>query len=420
MGAVIIAATLDTKGAEAAYLRDQLNARGVDTMVVDTGILGEPVGIVPDVSHDDLARRGGITLAALQASGTRGRAVETMRGLVTDFVRERFAAGEIIGGISIGGVGSVMGAAAIQELPVGVPKIVVAPTASGHHEFGPYVGLKDVFVVHSVVDILGLNPVLTTILDNVAAAMTGMLATGHALTPPPRGKRYVAATMLGNTTTAVGAMTERLHEHGYETVVFHSNGVGGPAMEDLAKAGHFVGIVDYTTNEIYDPMVGGIHNGGPDRLSVAGRLGLPQVVLPGCNDFSVWSPATIPTSMRDRPSYDHNPEYTLVRATHEEKRRLGEVFAERVNSSTAPVHVIFPTQGLSIPATPEGVFWDPEGDAIYLASLRQHLRDDIRIETIDLHINDPELGRIAADRFVSLMADDDSALSTADSDAQHP
>jgi len=267
------------------------------------------------------------------------------------------------------------------------------------------VGLKDVFVVHSVVDILGLNPVLTTVLDNVASAMHGMLTTGHPLEPTSSDKRYVAATMLGNTTAAVGAMKERLDENGYETVVFHSNGVGGPAMEDLAKAGLFIGVVDYTTNEIYDPLVGGIHDGGPDRLTVAGRLGLPQVLLPGCNDFSVWAPATIPTSMRDRPAYDHNPEYTLIRATHDEKRTLGRLFAERVNPSAGPVHIIFPTQGLSIPATPSGVFWDPEGDAIYLASLREHLRDDIPIETVDLHINDPELGRIAADRFVAMMSD---------------
>ncbi len=404
MGKVVIVATLDTKGPEVAYLRDRLNALRIETLVVDSGILGEPVGIVPDVTHDELARRGGITLAGLRASGTRGRAVDTMRDLVCAWVRERFAAGDLVGGIAVGGVGSVMGAAAVQELPVGVPKIVVAPTASGHHEFGPYVGLTDVMVVHSVVDILGLNPVLTTVLDNVAAAMRGMLDAGHPLDAPPAGKKYVAATMLGNTTKAVGEVQARLADAGYEVVVFHSNGVGGPAMERLMRAGQFVGVVDYTTNEIYDPMVGGIHDGGPERLSVAGRLGLPQVVLPGCNDFSVWAPATIPAALRDRPAYDHNPEYTLVRASHDEKRELGRVFAERLNTSIGPVHLIFPMRGLSIPATPDGVFWDPEGDALYLASLREHLRDDIPIETVDLHINDPELGRMAAERFLALVA----------------
>lgn len=406
MGAVVIVATLDTKGREVAYLRDRLNALGVETLVVDSGILGEPVGIVPDVTHADLAEHGGTTLAELQQSGSRGRAVDTMRALVTHFVAERFEAGELVGGISVGGVGAVMGAAAIQELPVGVPKIVVAPTASGRHEFGPYVGTKDVMVVHSVVDILGLNPVATTVFDNVAAAMAGMLAHGRRLPAPEPGRRYVAATMLGNTTTAVGALQDRLAELGYETVVFHSSGVGGPSMEDLAEAGQFVGVVDYTTNEIADPLTGGIHDGGPDRLRRIGELGLPQVVLPGCIDFSVFTPASLPERLRDRRVYDHNPEYTLVQASHEEKAQLGRIFAERLNAARGPVQVIMPTGGLSIPSTPNGPFWDPEGDAIFLEAVRAELRSDIPIEVVDLHINDPELGRMAAELFVTLMPKD--------------
>lgn len=404
MQRIAIVATLDTKGPEVAYLRDRLLALGVATMVIDVGIIGEPVGIVPDVSHADLAEHGGTTIEALRAAGSRGRAVEIMRQLVSDFVRERYDAGELSGGISVGGVGSVMGAAAIQELPVGVPKIVVAPTASGHHEFGPYVGLKDVFVVHSVVDILGLNPVLTTVLDNVAAAMRGMLDRGSRLPEPSAENRAIAATMLGNTTAAVGAARDRLSQAGYETVVFHSNGVGGPAMEELIEQGQFSGVLDYTTNEIYDPLVGGIHDGGPDRLTVAGRMGIPQLLVPGCIDFSVWAPSSIPETMRERPMYSHNPEYTLIRATHEEKTELGRIFAERVNGARGPVRILFPTRGLSLPATPGEVFWDPEGDSRFLTALREHLRPDIPVETVDLHINDPELGRLAAERLLQLLA----------------
>lgn len=407
MGKVVIVATLDTKGVEVAYLRDRMNDLGVETVVLDSGILGKPVGIVPDVTNSELAQAGGVSLAGLRDSGSRGRAVARMRCFVTDWVREHHAAGELIGGISIGGVGSVMGAAAIQALPIGVPKIVVAPTASGHHEFGPYVGTKDVFVVHSVVDILGLNPVMTTVLDNVAAAMFGMLAQGHPLIPPPAGKKYVATTMLGNTTAAVGSLSDRLAEHGYETVVFHSNGVGGPAMEELAADGQFVGVVDYTTNEINDPLVGGIHDGGPDRLRRVGRAGIPQVLVPACVDFSVWTPTSIPAAMRSRPKYEHNPEYTLVLATHDEKAAMGRIFAERVSESTGPVVVIMPMRGLSIPATPDGPFWDPEGDALFLKELRAHVRRDIEVRTVDLHANDPELGRIVADVFLELMSNAD-------------
>jgi uncharacterized protein (UPF0261 family) len=402
VGKVVIVATLDTKGPEVAYLRDRLGTLGVETLIVDSGILGEPVGIVPDVSHAELARRNGATLSELQSSGSRGRAVELMREWVRALVRDLYASGELVGGISVGGVASVIGAAAIQELPFGVPKIVVAPTASGHHEFGPYVGTKDVMVVHSVVDILGLNPIMTTVFDNVAAAMFGMLAQGHELTPPAPGRRFVAATMLGNTTSAVGAMKDRLAESGIETVVFHSNGVGGPAMEELAAQGQFIGVVDYTTNEINDPLVGGIHTPDSERLRRVGLLGLPQVLVPSCIDFSVWAAGSVPEHMRARPYYDHNPEYTLVLATHEEKAMMGRIFAERVNDSTASVRIVMPMLGLSVPAVPGGPFWDPAGDAIFIEQLRLNLRRDIPVEQVYLHANDPELGRLVAESFLAL------------------
>ena len=189
---------------------------------------------------------------------------------------------------------------------------------------------------------------------------------------------------------------------GIETVVFHSNGVGGPAMEELAAEGQFVGVIDYTTNEINDPLVGGIHDGGPDRLRRIGLLGLPQVLVPGCMDFSVWAAGSIPEHMKHRPVYDHNPEYTLVLATHEEKALLGRIFAERVSESTAEVRIVMPMRGLSIPAVPGGVFWDPEGDALFLASLRANLRDDIPVREVDMHINDPELGQLAAEIFLTI------------------
>ena len=402
-GKVAIIATLDTKGPEVAYLRDQLIRLGVATMVVDTGILGEPLGIVPDVTRAQLAERGGMTLEGLQTVGSRGKAVTLMREFVTEFVREQYAAGEIIGGISVGGVGAVMGAAAIQTLPVGVPKIVIAPTASGHHEFGPYVGTKDVMVIHSIVDILGVNDVAKTVFDNAAAAMKGMLDYGHALPPRSAQSLTVAATMLGNTTKAVEQLKAVLEESGVETVVFHSSGVGGPSMEELARAGQFVGVVDYTTNEIGDRRIGGIHDATPERLTVVGELGLPQVVIPGCLDFAVFDAKTLPSELRTRKIYDHNPEYALVGYTHDEKRDIALEFAEKLNTSTGLVHVIFPLGGLSIPAREGGVFFDPEGDEIMRSTIQSTLRPDITFETSDAHINDLELGALAAQRLLELL-----------------
>lgn len=401
---VVVIGTLDTKGPEFAYLRDRLQELGLRTTVVDSGILGEPLGIVPDIDHAEAARYGGTTIEALQNAGSRGKAVDGMREALKKLTLELFREGKLDAAVSMGGAeGAVMGAAAMMQLPVGVPKVLVSPIASGKHFFDPLVGTTDMIVVHSIVDILGLNPIARTVFDNVAAVMKGLVDHGHPLPEPPEDARYVAVTMLGNTTTAVMALKERLAEHGYEAVIFHSNGVGGPAMEELAEAGQFVGVIDYTTNEVNDPLVGGIHDGGPDRLRRVGRLGLPQVVVPGCIDFSVFHSGAIPDALAGRPVYDHNPEYTLVRTSREEMVELGRIFAERLGEARGPVRVVVPTRGLSIPNVPDGVFWDVESDAAFVESMTAGLDSSTPIETYPMHVNDPAFGTQVADRFIELM-----------------
>jgi uncharacterized protein (UPF0261 family) len=406
---VVIIGTLDTKGVEIAYLRDRLQALGLNTIVVDSGILGEPLGITVDPRRDipraRVAEYAGTSIDAIRKAGSRGKAVEKMREALKALTLELYAQGKLDAITSMGGAeGAVMGAAAMMQLPVGVPKLLLSPIASGKHYFDPLVGTSDIMAVHSIVDILGLNPIATTIFDNIAAALKGLVEHGHALSPPRPGDQFVAVTMLGNTTKAVMALKDRLAEHGYEAVIFHSNGVGGPAMEALAEAGYFVGVIDFTTNETYDPMTGGIHDGGPNRLKRVGLAGIPQVVVPGCIDFSVFHARGIPPAMQGRPVYDHNPEYTLVRATHEEMVTLGHLFAERLNLARGPVVIAVPTQGLSIPNVPDGPFWDPEADAAFYESLRTDLRNDIPIYTYPCHVNDPAFGVQVADLFHQLMA----------------
>lgn len=403
---IVIIGTLDTKGPEIAYLRDRLQVLGLKTTVIDSGILGEPLGIQPDIDHGQAATYGGTTIEALQNAGSRGKAVAGMREALKKLTLSLFDEGKLDAIVSMGGAeGAVMGAAAMMILPVGVPKVLVSPIASGYHFFEPLVGTRDMIVVHSVVDILGLNPIACTIFDNVAAGLKGMLDHGHRLPRPEPGRRFVAMTMLGNTTTAVMAAKDLLADHSYEAVIFHSNGVGGPAMEELAEMGQFVGVIDFTTNEIYDPMVGGIHDGGPDRLKQIGLLGLPQVVVPGCIDFSVWNAGTVPATLIDRPIYDHNPEYTLVRASHEEMIELGHIFSSRLNMAKGPVVVAVPTKGLSIPNVPGGPFWNPEADADFLSTVQTEIREDIPVLTYERHVNDPEFGREVAQLFVDLMAE---------------
>ncbi len=404
MKTVLLIGTLDTKGPEIAYVRDRLRDRGVAVVVADSGILGEPLDIVPDVSRAEVARLAGTTIDALRSAGSRGKAVQGMLAGLRTLALDLYKEGRLHGAAALGGAeGAVLGASAMMGLPIGIPKVIVTPIASGHRRFGPLVGTKDVMVVHSVIDILGLNPISTAVFDNVAAALAGMAETAHPVRIDDDRPR-VAITMLGNTTKAVMAIRDRLATHGIESVIFHSNGVGGPAMEELAGEGIFAGVIDFTTDELADELAGGFHATGPDRLRTIGRLGLPQVVVPGCIDFTVHGrPDAVPPHLRDRPMYTHNPEFTLVRTTGAEMATLGGVFAERLNEATGPVAVMVPTEGLSIPSVPGDVFWNPEADAAFLAALRARIRSDIPVTTHRHHINAPAFATAVADRFVALL-----------------
>jgi uncharacterized protein (UPF0261 family) len=401
---VLVIGTLDTKGPEVAYLRSRLHALGLPTIVMDTGILGEPLDIAPDVSHEDLAHVGGTTIDALREAGTRGRAVEQMRTFVRSKVKDFYDNGMVLGAIGLGGAeGAVMAASALMELPLGVPKMVLSPIASGRHLFDPLVGTSDMLVMHTVVDILGLNEIARTVFDNAAAAMAGMVQHGRTGLAAPDDVRSIAITMLGNTTTSSMAMREVLAEAGYDGVVFHANGVGGPAMEELVAAGHFLGVIDLTLSEMVGNVMGGVHVGGEGRMRAAATSGVPQVIVPGCVEFAVFPPHSIPEVLSDRPVYDHNPEFALVRADRAEMLRIADDIATRVNEATGPVVVVVPMGGFSIPNVPGGVFYDPQTDAAFLERLCSMLRPDIPVIREDLHVNDPEFGRRVGHHFLALL-----------------
>jgi uncharacterized protein (UPF0261 family) len=290
----------------------------------------------------------------------------------------------------------------------------VTPIASGRRHFGPLVGTRDVFVVHSVIDILGLNPISEAVFDNACAAVVGMAnarlkaggdkaVAGGAAHP---AEKYVGITMLGNTTKAVMHIKDLLAARGFEAIIFHSNGVGGPAMEELAEQGLFAGVIDYTTDELSDQLVGGFHAGGEERLERVGACGLPQVVVPGCIDFTVNGRRDeIPDKLKGRPAYYHNPEFTLVRLTREEEAEIGRIMAGKLNGARGRVVVVVPLSGLSIPNVPGGVFWDPEADAAFLDALRDNLREEIPLITVDAHINDPAFSERVAKEFLKLVGE---------------
>jgi uncharacterized protein (UPF0261 family) len=376
-------------------------------LVLDSGILGEPLGCQADITRAEVARAAGHTIDELRAIGTRGAAVERMLHGVERVTLSLLAEGRIDAMISLGGAeGAVLGAAAAKVLPLGFPKILVSPIASGQRRFGPFMGTRDVLVMHSVIDILGINPISTTVFDNAAAAVWGMLCAPRSAALPTGAERgrYVAVTMLGNTTRAVMVVKDLLAARGYEAVIFHSNGVGGPAMEEHVSAGMFCGVIDYTTNELADPLLGGFH-AAPQRLERAGELGLPQVVVPGCVDFACFGPRqAVPEALRGRPAYYHNPEFTLVRLNREEMAAVGATMAKKLNAARGPVAVLIPLGGLSIPNVPGGAFHDPAADAAFREALRAGLRPSIPVREIDAHINDAVFATAVAETFLDLVA----------------
>jgi uncharacterized protein (UPF0261 family) len=400
---IALIGTLDTKGAEIGYVREKLRALGARPLVVDSGILGEADGIEPDVSRSEVARAAGRDLDSIRSAGSRGAAVQLMLEGVRAVVLEAYGEGRVHGVLCLGGAeGALLGAAAMHALPVGVPKLIVSPSASGRRAFGPFVGEGDVTVMHSVIDILGLNEISRSIFDNAAAAIVGMARDGGRPVLE-LGEKCVGITMLGQTTPGVMRVRDALVDAGHEPVIFHANGVGGPAMETLIEAGALGGIIDYTLSELANSLMDGIHTTGPDRLRVAGRHGLPQVVVPGCVDFfNQGARDTVPERYRDRKSYFHNPVATLVRLSAEEEARLGRDVAERLNEARGPVRVVAPTRGFSLADAEGGDLWDPDADRAFLDALRDALRPDIPYEDIDAHVDDPAFADVVAERYLTM------------------
>jgi uncharacterized protein (UPF0261 family) len=402
---IALIGTLDTKGPEIAYVRERIRALGAEAVVIDSGILGEALDCVADVPREQVAREGGHELEAIRSAGSRGAAVERMLEGVRAVVTRLWRDGELQGVLALGGAeGAILGAAAMQALPIGVPKVLVTPSASGRRPFGPFVGESDVLVMHSVVDILGLNPISRSVFDNAAAAVVGMARdAGRAV--EDLGGRTVGITMLGHTTPAVMRILETLREAGHEPVVFHANGVGGPAMEKLVAAGALAGVIDYTLSELANAVRDGLHATGPTRLTVAGEHGVPQVVVPGCVDFfNQGALSTLPPEYAGRKRYYHNPVATLVRLEPDEMVELATTVAERLNRATGPVSVLVPTRGFSLADVEGGDLWDPEGDAAFTDTLEASLRDGVEFERVDTHVNDPDFADLVSQRYLALVS----------------
>ncbi len=397
--AVFLVATLDTKGEEAAFVASRLAQAGVDVAVVDAGCLGEPRGQA-HVTRDMVFAAAGSSLHEMRQRGDRGIAVGTAARGVAEIVLHEFRAGRVDGVLAIGGgAGTTIGTAAMRALPIGVPKLMVSTLASG--EVGHFVGDKDVLMLNSVVDLAGINRISRVVLTRAAQAMAGMLRGGELTHPGDRA--LVAASMFGVTTPCVQAARAVLEAAGFEVLVFHATGSGGKTLESLAKDGLLAGVLDVTTTELADEQVGGFLSAGPERLTAAGRHGVPQVVSVGALDMvNFHGRATVPERFAGRKLYEHNEHVTLMRTSASECRELGREIGRKLAAARGPAEIVFPGRGISAYDAPGGPFHDPMARAELLAGLEE-TRGAVPLHHLDLHINDAAFSRFVAERLIALM-----------------
>jgi uncharacterized protein (UPF0261 family) len=399
---VVLVGTLDTKGKEYAYLRDRIRERGVEVLLVDAGILGEPL-TKPDVTRQEVAAAEGVDVQALADARDRGAAIEAMSRGAAEVVLRLHAEGRFDAIGALGGTGgTALATHVMRRLPVGVPKLMVSTAASG--DTSPYFGPVDVTMMHSVVDIAGLNKILTQILVNTAGALVGMATA----TAPPLGEErpLIVASMFGVTTPCVTVARERLEELGYEVLVFHQIGLGGRSMEEVVKTGVVVGVLDVTTSGLADEIGGGIWPAGPERLEVAGRQGIPQVVSLGALDvIAIGPPEPLPKRFEGRRIYLHNEVLAATRTTPEECRQIGTALARKLNAAKGPTVLFVPLRGLSLLATEGQVFHDPGADEALFSTLRELVdRSRVELHEVDADVNDPEFALAMAERLHELVA----------------
>jgi uncharacterized protein (UPF0261 family) len=369
-------------------------------VLVDAGVLSEPP-FRPDITRQEVAEAAGVDVEELASKRNRGAALEAMGRGAAEIGRRLHEDGRLDALAGLGGTGgTAIVTCAMRRLPVGVPKLILSTVASG--DTRPYVGASDVAMMYSVVDIAGINRISANVLTNAAGAIAGM---AKASMPPFADTRpIVGASMFGVTTPCVTAARERLEELGYEVLVFHQTGIGGRSMEELMKAGFITAALDVTTTELCDALAGGVWPAGQDRLEVAGRLGLPQVVSLGALDMvNVGPMETLPERFRDRRLYEHSPAMTLARTTPDECVELGRTIASKLNSAVGPTALFIPTRGVSLISTEGQPFHDPQADQSLVDALRQNIdASHVEVHEIDIDINAPEFALAMADGLHAL------------------
>jgi len=399
MPTIAILGTMDTKGVEHGYVADLIKQRGHQVLVIDVGTAGEP-RLKPDITRVEVAAAAGVDFATLAAKQDRGDSVTVMSRGAPVVLAKLAEAKRIDGVISLGGGGgTAIATAAMRALPVGFPKLMVSTLASGN--VAPYVGVKDIVMFPSVVDVAGLNRLSRQLLARAAGAICGMVETQP---PALTDKSIIVASQFGNTTPCIEHAKKLLEAAGYEVIVFAATGTGGRTMESLIESGLVAGVLDITTTEWADELVGGVLTAGPTRLEAAARCGVPAVVSTGCLDMVNFGPSeTVPAKFAGRTFYQHNPQVTLMRTTPGECTSLGNILAEKLNRSTGPVTVLLPLRGGSMISAPGGPFHDPEADSALYTAIKSGLGSNIPVEELGFAINDPPFAAACAQALLRLL-----------------
>ena len=405
MPTVLLIATFDTKAEEALYLQRKMESLGCRVLTMDTGILLDS-GTTTDINRHQVAKEGGSSIGEMVASGDKGKCIDAMRKGACALSRKLYDAGEFQGVIAIGGAqGTDIGTAAMRELPFGVPKFMVSTVASGRAAFGPFVGTKDIIMMHSVADIQGVNFMTRQVFDNAAAAVCGMVRNSASRSDPLSSRIPVALSMLGTVTQGAMMAKKLLLAKGYDAIAFHQNGTGGIAMEEMIREGIFKGVLDLNLHELGDSVAKGLHASIADcRLTSAGALGLPQVVVPGSINYAVMGPVeTLSPEILKRKYVVHNSQLTLVRLSREELQKTAMMMADRLNMAKGPTHVFIPLRGFSYPDHPGRGHWDPEDNGLFIRTLKSRLSSSIPYDEIDRHINDDAFIDTVVDALVRFM-----------------
>lgn len=397
---VVIVGSLDTKGREFAFVRDLIQAEGLNTLVVDFGVMGEPL-FEPDVKREEVARAGGGKLAYLASGQHKDEAMQVMAAGLAVVVRQLYDEGKLDGIISMGGSGATsIATSGMRVLPVGVPKVMLSTLGGG--DVSAYTGARDITFMPSIVDVAGINRVSRMIYTNAAGAITGMVRA--EMPPTVEEKPLITASMFGNTTPCVDWARGVMEAQGYEVLVFHATGTGGKTMESLITDGYIVGSLDITTTELADEVCGGVLSAGPERCMAASKAGIPAVITPGCVDMAnFWGMETVPEKYRDRNLYQWNPNVTLMRTSVEENTQIGQMIAAAANAASAPVAIVLPHKGVSMLDSPGDRFWDPAADQACYDAIKQNLKPGIPVIEMDYNINDQEFANKCAELLLDML-----------------